>query len=167
MYIKHHTAWKYPYSEFFWSVISRIWTEYGEIILFPSNRQKTYGFLMISGGIEASLRIQSECWKIRTILANFINSTYLEWKLQNLVSLKFPKHSSNDSVNLWFFERKVLISSIKYYILMQGGMVDSWKREELRNWIKSEERVWMFSWPFEIRFENLYVMRSKSVSSFL
>ena len=40
------TAWKFPYSEFFWSVFSRIWTEYEKILsIFP------YSF---------------ECWKIQT-----------------------------------------------------------------------------------------------------
>ena len=36
-----------PYSEFFWSVFYYIWTEYGQIR-------------------SESLRIQSECWKIRS-----------------------------------------------------------------------------------------------------
>ena len=33
---------KCPYSEFFWSVFSRIWTEYGEISVFSPNAGK-YG----------------------------------------------------------------------------------------------------------------------------
>ena len=36
------TAWKVSVSEFFWSVFSRIWTEYGEIRIFNPNMEK-YG----------------------------------------------------------------------------------------------------------------------------
>ena len=60
------TAWKVSAEELFWSVFSRVRTEYGEI--------RRYG---------VSLRIQSECGKIRTSITPNMDTLHavLIWKL--------------------------------------------------------------------------------------
>ena len=66
---------KCPYSELFWSVTSRIRTEYGEITL------------RIGNSPTESLHIQSSCRKIRTIIIPNTDTFYIVYGLRKVFCL--------------------------------------------------------------------------------
>ena len=82
---------KCPYSELFWSVFSRIQTEYGEIRSYSGPYFPAFG--LNTERYSVSLHIQSECGKIRTRITPNTDTFYAVIALC-LVSNYFPFYGS-------------------------------------------------------------------------
>ena len=98
---------KYPYSEFFWSVFSRIRTEYGDLQINQKNSK--YGYFLRSDATALCILI----YELLTMTGCFMLDTwyrqsYYRWMdnilFQNIIKIQistiFPQSNENRSYNL-------------------------------------------------------------------